>query len=247
MKANDLNRALNYVEDRYLAELDAPEQECIPMKNRKRIVRLLVAAAVIALLSVTAYAADVFGIRSLESGGKSTQYSSFAEMDKAMAQAGFQADCKEEFSNGFRFANASVDETVGRDENGKKALVYQELSVTYKNDAGQRVMFYAHRDLEDIPQDDHPAQNTWDVQGITVNYYLDHYKFVPADYKLSEEEQVWQEIPGNYISFGSDQVEEKDVAFLGWIKDGIRYTIMDSFAQVPVESLYSMAQELIAQ
>lgn len=247
MKANDLNRALNYVDDRYLAELDAPEQECIPMKNRKRIVHLLVAAAVIALLSVTAYATDVFGIRSLESGGKSTQYSNFADMDKAMAQAGFQADCKETFSNGFRFANASVDEIVGRDENGKKALVYQELSVTYKNDAGQRVMFYAYRDMEDIPQSDHPAQNTWDVQGITVSYYLDHYKFVPADYKLSEEEKAWQEIPGNYISYGSDQVEEKDVAFLGWTKDGIRYMIMDSGARVPAESLYSMAQEIIAQ
>lgn len=247
MKANDLNRALNYVDDRYLAELDAPEQECISMKNRKRIVRLLVAAAVIALLSVTAYAADVLGIRSLESGGKSTQYVSFAEMDKAMAQAGFRADCKEEFSNGFRFANAYVDETVGRDENGKKALVYQDLSVTYKNDAGQRVVVYAHRDMEDIPQSDHPAQNTWDVQGITVSYYLDHYKLVPADYKLSEEEQAWREIPGNYISFGSDQVEETNVAFLGWTKDGIRYTIMDSHARVSEESLFSMAQELIAQ
>lgn len=247
MKANDLNRALNYVDDRYLAELDAPEQECIPMKNRKRIVHLLVAAAVIALLSVTAYATDVFGIRSLESGGKSTQYSNFADMDKAMARAGFQADCKEEFSNGFRFANASVDETVGKDESGKIALVYQELSVTYKNDAGQRVMFYAYRDMEEIPQSDHPAQNTWDVQGITVSYYLDHYKFVPADYKLSEEEQAWQEIPGNYISYGSDQVEEKDVVFLNWTKDGIRYMIMDSGAQVSAESLYSMAQEIIAQ
>ena len=246
MNAKDLNRALNYVDNWYLAELDAPEQECIPMKNRKRIVRLLVAAAVIALLSVTAYATDVFGIRSLESG-RSTQYASFADMDKAMAQAGVQADCKETFSNGFRFAKASVDETVGRDENGKKALVFQELSVTYKNDAGKRLMVYAHGDLESIPQDDHPAQESRNVRGITVRYYLDHYKFVPADYKLSEEEKAWQEIPGNYISFGSDQVEETDVAFLGWIKDGIRYTIIDSFAQVPVESMYSMAQELIAQ
>ena len=68
MKADDLNRALNYVDERYLSELDTPEQESIPMKNKKKVIRILAVAAMIALLSVTAYAADVLHIRSWNPG-----------------------------------------------------------------------------------------------------------------------------------------------------------------------------------
>ena len=244
MKADDLNRALNYVDERYLSELDTPEQESIPMKNKKKVIRILAVAAMIALLSVTAYAADVLHIRSLESG-KSTVYSSFASMDQAMNQLGLQVDCREEFSSGFRFVDASVDEVVGRDEQGKKAMTFQELSAEYRNDAGVRLMINAYADQENIPEDDHLPTKQWNVDGISVSYYLDHYKLVPADYQPSPEEEAWQEQPGNYITYGSDRVEQRDVAFLSWVKDGVAYFIMDSGANVPMETLASMASELM--
>ena len=37
MKATDLNQAFNYVDDAYLAEVDAPDNENNSMKNKKRI------------------------------------------------------------------------------------------------------------------------------------------------------------------------------------------------------------------
>ena len=244
MKADDLNRALNYVDERYLSELDTPEQESIPMKNKKKVIRILAVAAMIALLSVTAYASDILHIRSLKSG-KSTVYSSFASMDQAMNQLGVRVDCREEFSSGFRFVDASVDEVVGRDEQGKKAMTFQELSTEYRNDAGVHLMINAYADQENIPEDDHLPTKQWNVDGISVSYYLDHYKLVPADYQLSPEEEAWQEQPGNYITYGSDQVEQRDVAFLSWVKDGVAYFIMDSDANVPMETLVSMASELM--
>lgn len=244
MKADDLNRALNYVDERYLSELDTPEQESIPMKNKKKVIRILAVAAMIALLSVTAYASDILHIRSLGSG-KSTVYSSFASMYQAMNQLGVRVDCREEFSSGFRFVDASVDEVVGRDEQGKKAMTFQELSTEYRNDAGVHLMINAYADQENIPEDDHLPTKQWNVDGISVSYYLDHYKLVPADYQLSPEEEAWQEQPGNYITYGSDQVEQRDVAFLSWVKDGVAYFIMDSDANVPMETLVSMASELM--
>ena len=36
------------------------------------------------------------------------------------------------------------------------------------------------------------------------------------------EEEAWQKQPGNYISYGSDQVEQTNVAFLCWEKEGVR-------------------------
>ena len=60
MRATDLNRALNYVDDAYLLEADIPDKEIKTMKNKKRTFRILVAAAMISLLTVTAYAAYPF-------------------------------------------------------------------------------------------------------------------------------------------------------------------------------------------
>ena len=56
MKATDLNRALNYVDDAYLMEADTPykvieteSKEIKPMKTQKRAFRILLAAALIGL------------------------------------------------------------------------------------------------------------------------------------------------------------------------------------------------------
>ena len=63
MKATDLNRALNYVDDAYLMEADTPDKEIKTMKTKKRTLRILIAAALIGLLSITAYAAELLPIR----------------------------------------------------------------------------------------------------------------------------------------------------------------------------------------
>ena len=86
---------------------------------------------------------------------------------------------------------------------------------------------------------------TAQIGGVTVSYYRDHYKFVPANYALSEAEKQWEAIPGNYISYGTDAVEETDVAFACWEKDGLDYTIMDSGAKVSPQTLFAMAKELM--
>ena len=59
MKATELAKAFNEIDDAYLAELDTSEKERITMKNRKKFSRILIAAAVICLLSITAFAAAV--------------------------------------------------------------------------------------------------------------------------------------------------------------------------------------------
>ena len=57
MKAMDLNQAFNDVDDAYLMEVDAPDKESQTMKNKKRTSYIFLAAALICLLSITAYAA----------------------------------------------------------------------------------------------------------------------------------------------------------------------------------------------
>ena len=102
MKATDLNRALNYVDDAYLMEADTPDKEIKTMKTKKRAIRILIAAALIGLLTVTAYAAEMLPIHKLESG-KTKHYESYSDVDRAIAQVGLEVSVPEKFENGFRF------------------------------------------------------------------------------------------------------------------------------------------------
>lgn len=215
------------------------------VRKRKLPWKILVAAALIPLLTITAYASDVLNIRSLVSGMTHYTSSQFSDMDKVMDKAGFQMDVKESFQNGFTFDKAWVEDTRGLDENDREVLKYREVQVTYRNADGLRLCLFAHPDIEEIVDSESPAAQTAQIGGVTVSYCLDHYKFVPVNYELTEAEKQWEAIPGNYISYGTDAVEETDVAFACWEKDGVDYTIMDSGAKVSPQTLFAMAAELM--
>lgn len=214
-------------------------------RKRKLPWKMLVAAALIPLLTITAYAADVLNIRSLVSGMTHYTSSQFSDMDKVMDKAGFRMDVKESFQNGFTFDKAWVEDTRGLDENDREVLKYREVQVNYRNADGLRLCLFAHPDIEEITDSESPVAQTAQIGGVTVSYYRDHYKFVPANYELSEAEKQWEAIPGNYISYGSDAVEESDVCFACWEKDGVCYSIMDSGAKVSPQTLFAMAKELM--
>lgn len=241
MKNEFLLNAMADIDETYIREAAQPPK----MRKRKLPWKILVAAALIPLLTVTAFAADVLNIRTLVSGMTHYTSSQFSDMDKIMDKAGFQLDVKESFSSGFTFEKAYVEETRGLDENDREVLKYREVQVNYRNADGVRLSLFAHPDIEEITDSESPNAQTAQIGGVTVSYHLDHYKFVPPDYQLSEAEKQWKAIPGNYISYGSDAVEESDVAFACWEKDGVRYTIMDSGAKVTPQTLFAMAKELM--
>ena len=245
MRATDLNQALNYVDDAYLLEADIPDKEIKTMKNKKRTFRILAAAAMISLLSVTAYAAEVLHIRSLESG-RSEHFETYSDMDRAIAKAGLQTTIPDKFENGFRFQGGEVQEVEAKDDNGDLVLTYQELCIYYENEDGKKIIFCAGENLEELPKRDDVPDESRSVREVPVNYYLDHYKFVPEDYKLSEAEEAWAQQPGNYVSYGSDEVEEQEVAFLTWTENGMYYFFMDTNPGDP-EILFAMAEEVICQ
>ncbi|MDY4508151.1 MAG: hypothetical protein SPD95_05450 [Candidatus Faecousia sp.] len=241
MKQEFLLNAMADIDETYVREAEkAPTA-----RKRKLSWKALVAAALIPLLTITAYAGDVLNIRTLVSGMTHYTSSQFSDMDKVMDKAGFEMDVKERFNNGFAFEKAYVEDTWGLDENDREVLKYREVQVNYRNADGVRLCLFANPDIEEITDSESPVAQTAQIGGVTVSYYRDHYKFVPANYALSEAEKQWEAIPGNYISYGTDAVEETDVAFACWEKDGLRYTIMDSGAKVSPQTLFAMAKELM--
>lgn len=241
MKKEFLLNALTDINDTYIREAE----QAPTARKRKLPWKILVVAALIPLLTITAYATDFMNIKTLCSGMTHYESSDYRKMDKAMEKAGFQMDVKESFASGFTFAGVTVQDTRGLDDKGHEVLKYQEMQLSYRNADGSRLYLTAYPAMEEIAHSASPVGQTRVICGITAEYHLDHYKFVPADYELTEEEKLWQEVPGNYISYGSDAVEETDVSFLCWEKDGVRYSFMDSGARVTPQTLFAMAAELI--
>lgn len=245
MKATDLNQAFDYVDDAYLAEVDAPEKENQTMKSKKRIRYLVLAAALICLLSITVYAAELLNIHSYYSGS-SKIYQKYNQLNQAYARVGFRAAIPEAFANGFRFHNAEVQDVNAMDENGEQVLTFKELIVYYKDEQGQMLALRLLEDLEELPKDERTPASTKTVDGVELKFYQDIYRFVPEDYQLSEEEKEWADQPGHYVSYGADEVQEKIATFLLWTENGINYSIMNlGFDAFEADTLFMMAEEMI--
>lgn len=221
-----------------------PEREKT-MGIRRILKNTAIAAAVLAVLTVTAYAADFMNIQSLVNGRKYEHYSSVTEADRAMKSAGFRADIAEAFDNGYTLSTIDVQDTEARDENDRTVLTYNEIVMTYQNDGGRRLILFARPELAELPQTEDTFSDTRTIGGVMVNYKLDHYKFVPEDYEPTEEDRLWMAQPGNYLSYGADEVFCKDVAFLLWTRENVRYSLMDNGAKETQDNLFAMARQLI--
>ena len=85
MKNEFLLNAMADIDETYIQEA-----EKAPTAGKRKLPwKALLAAALIPLLTVTAFAADVLNIRTLVSGMTHYTSSQFSDMDRAMEKAGF--------------------------------------------------------------------------------------------------------------------------------------------------------------
>lgn len=243
MKATELAKAFNEIDDAYLAELDTSEKERITMKNRKKFSRILIAAAVICLLSITAFAAEQARVNSLVIKDKAYN-ENYEVLKQEMEKSGLDVNLPEQFTTGFRFQEVRTGEVEGTDDAGNLVMSFRELTAYYRNDNGQQVSLRMQPNLAE-ERDTRTPTASKTVGGVTLNYYVDHYKFVPDGYEPSEEEQQWMQQPGNYLSYGSDEVVESAFAFLNWKTAENDFSIADMTAAINPDVLFAMAEEII--
>lgn len=243
MKATELANAFNEIDDAYLAELDTSEKERITMKNRKKFSRILIAAAVICLLSITAFAAERARVNSLVVKDKAYN-ENYEVLKQEMEKSGLDVNLPEQFTTGFRFQEVRTGEVEGTDDAGTLVMSFRELTAYYRNDNGQQVSLRMQPNLTEEGDTRTPTASKT-VGGVTVNYYVDHYKFVPDGYEPSEEEQQWMQQPGNYLSYGSDEVVESAFAFLNWKTAENDFSIADMTASINPDVLFAIAEEII--
>lgn len=229
----------------------APEETIVhPMKSGKGTVinmksimkKACLAAALMTLLTTTVYAAGGMKIKTLLGSSSSRIYETVAQAEQ---KAGFQMDDLDTFSNGYGFVSARVGENRALDQDDKVRFVYNDIAVELKNTTGDELDLIAHEARDDIPTSDTVPSQIRTLGEVRLEYRLHHYKFVPENYELTDRDKTMMEQPGYYISYGSESIEETDVAFLNWEKDGICYTLMDSDGSESSGNLFAMAEELI--
>lgn len=224
----------------------SPHRKGQIMNIQKAMKRAAVVLAAVLILATSAYATDFMSIKSLvTTGGKEYRSESYQDIGKAMKQAGFEIIAPESFENGYSFQNVRVGETGAYNEDDKELFTYKDLAVYYKNPEEKTLSLFTHADREELSQGGRQPDLTQMVGDVQVDYYLDHYKFVPVDYELTPEDEAMLEQPGYYLSYGSDTVVEQDNQSLTWVKDGISYHILDSGAKEGPDTLFAMAEELI--
>ena len=228
-----------------------PGEEKKIMKPIRRPVRLFLIAAVITVLLISsAYA--ISGIvhstatHSMKETGEYTDLSCIPEVESV---AGFPITLPETFSGGYSFSSLHLGGEAAYDENNEAIKDYYIIMATYIK-SGNPDLVLSLTPILDLPGvHEKPVPSSASIIGNTeVRIFRDHYKIVPEGYEKTPEDLSSEASGHYYISFGSDQIEERDYVFVCLDLDGVEYCAMlDSAESIPDEMLLGIADDLIVE
>lgn len=206
----------------------------------------ILAAAACLLLGAGVFASGkvaglVSGFDMKTIGSKTTN---FSELSKEEDILGYQVQAVPQFSNGYRFKQMDADKTFGLDEEGNimKQYAYYGLNMIYEK-GDKKIYVDICKPLGNEPTPNISAAKM--VGNVQLTYSEDTYKWVPADYEMTAEDEANMKKEGYYISCGADEISEQKVSHVNWIKDGIHYGIMEYDVSVGCDEMFQMAEEIL--
>ncbi len=257
MKRETISLALNRLNDRHITDTETfspgavqSSPERIEHMKKKRIVTLALAAVLLLALGISAYAAwgapRYTGTHPMPD---TAEYSGLSELPKVEKVVDYPVTVPERFSNGYAFAGLRVDGQAVFGESNEVLREYYAVTATYSVTGARDLTLHLSPVLEIEGGSEAPVRTPSErrtVDGVTVDLNLDRYRVVPEDYEKTEEDLAREAAGHYYISFGSDRIEEREVASAGFVLDGVNYTLMDMTADDDaLETLFGMAEELI--
>ena len=253
MKRETISLALNSLDDRHITDtaVFSPERiqrspERIVYMKRKRIVTFALAAALMLVLGISAFA--IWGIPRFTGTAEYTSLSALPEIEK---DVGYPVTVPEHFSNGYAFSMLRVDGEAVFGESYEVLKEYYSVHVTYTRDGEPDLSLSLSpvsefESISEAPARTPSEQRT--VSGVTVDLNRDHYKLVPEDYEKTEDDLAQEAAGHYYISFGSDQIEEREVASAEFKLNNVSYTLIDMKAkEASLDVLTQMAGEIIEE
>ena len=246
---------LSELDDRFIAEAiryapgDAltPPERIVQVKKRK-ILAIALAAALILALGAAAYAlSGIPRFTGTHRMPKTAEYDTLEKLSDIEKDVGYPVTAPAQFSNGYGFSKLSVDGEAVYGDGNEVLKEYYGVHVTYtKADEPDIILNLTPvLELEGGGEAPEPSERRT-AGGVTVNLSLDHYKFVPENYDETEDDLARKVAGHYYISWGSDEITEYDMAFADFKMDGVNYTLMDMYAsENSFDTLTQMAKEII--
>lgn len=229
---------------------EVPEVRSIKQKggnymriNMKKI-GIGVAAACL-MVSGLAFAGEVKGWRS-HTSLLEPAYDSYEQMAEAETKFGHTVDSVEEFDNGYSFEEARISKMDAFDEAGHTVTTVDQLWIDYNKDGSKDLclVMEANKGVNG-GQPKKAPDAAKEIEGVTVRFDIYTYKFVPANYELTPEDEANLKRDDYEISYGSDRVEIRQNESLMWEKDGIIYNLFGWNTSMDSEDFFRMAEELI--
>ena len=259
MKRETISLALNSLDDRHITDtaVFSPERiqrspERIVYMKRKRIVTFALAAALMLVLGISAFA--IWGIprfTGTHQMPKTAEYTSLSALPEIEKDVGYPVTVPEHFSNGYAFSMLRVDGEAVFGESYEVLKEYYSVHVTYTRNGAPDLSLSLSPVLELESSSEAPVRTPSEqrtVSSVTVDLNCDHYKVVPEDYEKTEDDLAQEAAGHYYISFGSDQIEEREVASAEFKLNNVSYTLIDMKAEeASLDTLTQMAGEIIEE
>ena len=232
---------INSVKHRVNAKLESAytERKSVTMKSKKRISFIAIAATL--ALGITVFAVN--GVVSTWSSSSSSapDYTSLPTEQQVMKDIGYETVLIDSFENGYTFKDGNVVNNNFKDENGGSVEKFKSVSFDYEKD-GDKVIFSQDKFNSEMSMAGDVIKS---VNGTDIYYYSYTNKVVPSDYKLTDEDKKAEENGELVFTYGSSEVEIKQVQHVSWVKDGILCQLLQIDGRLSADGLEKMAEEIL--
>jgi len=205
---------------------------------KKKIIITLVATMVMA---TTVFAAGkIYSIYS--SSSKIPTYTKIPIAEQVKNDFKFNPKLVDKFDNGYTFTDGYAVNKEGTDEKGNSVEKKKSLDFKYTKGNDKLDLYMENGMLGERSNKETVVDK---CNGIDLYYTSYANKFVPADYKLTEQDKQ-DELSGKYVfSYGSDKVEISQVQNLDWMQDEIHYSFLAMDSNLSKDELVKMAHQVI--
>jgi hypothetical protein len=212
------------------------------MKKRFTFKSAMIMAAVLCLTTVTVFAATRASSY-ISMSSPSARSTTFPTEESLQKDLGFVPKTVKTFSNGYTFHTVEIGGISAIDKDGKKMGDYKSVTYRYAADQGKKVTLNINKQLPDETADSKAVKT--DYKGLTLSYTSQKYKFVPVNYKMTEEDKKAEKSGEIMFSYGTDTVENSTIQNVTWINNGISYDLMASDSDLTQTNLTAMAKEIV--